>query len=145
MVATASATLSVIVAAASALWRFSRLIDPPVPTCTMHYPDVFPEVVCRCEHATRCEHECLCEHETCCDVRCEDSNTYPLQEEGERTFLIATSSISAGFAAGLLAGVSLCRGRVAAVPAAEEVVPDLPRLLIDGGRAERPALTALPF
>ena len=95
MVATASATLSVIVAAASALWRFSHLIDPPVPTCTVHYPEEFPAVVCRCEHETRCEHECLCEHETHCDVRCEDSNTYPLKEDGERTFIIATSSIRA--------------------------------------------------
>ena len=28
---------------------------------------------------------------------------------------------------------------------AEVFVPDIPRLLIDGGRAERPALVALPF
>ena len=88
---------------------------------------------------------CHCEHEAHCDVRCEDSICDPLQEDGGRTFLIVTSSISAGFAAGLLAGVCLCRGRVAAVPAADEVVPDLPRLLIDGGRPERPALTTLPF
>ena len=145
MVATASATVSVIVAAFFALWRFSHLIDTPVTTCNLHYPEEFLSVVCRCEHETHCEHECLCEHETHCDVRCEDSTSYPLQEDGERTFLIATSSISAGFAAGLLAGVCLCRGRVAAVPAAEEVVPDFPRLLIDGGRPERPALAALPF
>ena len=133
MVATASATVSVVVAAASALWRFSHLIDPPVTTCNVHYPEEFPSVVCRCEH------------ETHCDVRCEDSTSYPLQEDGELTFLIVTSSISAGFAAGLLAGSCLCRGRVAAVPAADEVVPDLPRLLIDGGRPERPALAPLPF
>ena len=133
IVATASATVSVIVAAVSALWRFSHLIDPPVSTCNVHYPEEFPSVVCHCEH------------EAHCDVRCEDSTSYPLQEDGERTFLIVTSSISAGFAAGLLAWVCICRGRVAAVPAVEEVVPDLPRLLIDGGRAERPALAALPF
>ena len=140
MVATASATLSVIVAAASALWRFSHLVDPPVPSCTVHYPEESPEVVCRCELEAHCEHACVCEHET----RVEISPSFSLQEEGGRTFLIVTSSISAGFAAGLLAGVCLCRGRVAAAPAAE-VVPDLPRLLIDGGRAERPALAALPF
>ena len=88
---------------------------------------------------------CHCEHEAHCDVRCENSASYPLQEDGERTFLIVTSSVSAGFAAGLLAGDCLCRGRVSAGPAVGEVVPDLPRLLIDGGRAERPALAALPF
>ena len=131
MFATASVT-TFVVAAVSDFWRFSHLIDPPVSTCNVHYPEEFPSVVCHCEH------------EAHCDVRC-DSGSYSLQEDGERTFLIVTPSVSAGFAAGILAGVCLCQGRVAAGPAVEEVVPDLPRLLIDGGRAERPALAALPF
>ena len=88
---------------------------------------------------------CHCEREVHCDVRCEDIAAYPLQEDGGCTFLIVTSSVSAGFAAGILAGVYLCRGRVAAGPAVGEAVPDLPRVLIDVGRAERPARAALPF
>ena len=132
MVATASVT-TVVVAAVSSLWLFSHLIDPPVSTCNVYYQEEFPSVVCHCEH------------EAHCDVRCESCASYPLQEDGGRTFLIVTSSVSAGFAAGLPAGVCLCRGQVSAGPVIGEVVPDLPRLLIDGGRAERPALAALPF
>ena len=97
MVVTAYAT-TFGVAAASALWRFSHLFDPPVPTCNVHYPDELPAVTCHCERAVHC------------DVRCESSETYPLQEDGERTFLIVTSSVSASFAAGVLARAYLWQG-----------------------------------
>ena len=130
MVAPVFAT-TFVVAAASALWRFSHLIDPPVPSCNVHYPEEFPSVTCHCEH------------ETHCDVRCE---RYPLQEDGERTFLIVTSSVSAGFAAGVLAGAYFCRGRAAAGPVAGEAAVDLTRVVIHGDdRAQRPALAPLPY
>ena len=128
MVVTASAT-TFVVAAASALWRFSHLFDPPVPTCNVDYPDELPAVTCHWQRAAHC------------DVRCESSETYPLQEDGERTFLILTSSVRASFAARVLAGAHLWQGP----PVAGQVVaPDRTLVEAHDDRAQRPSLAAVP-